>query len=217
MLKTPTLEKSVKIGGGKEADLAKEKEEEVEEEPAKVNKKIDRRRQRRKKTAEEKKEKKETNKADLKLEPKPHKVEESQGGGAGDETKVSSGTGVLIPPPSGLISDKYKGEKDQEIPQRDLFSDQIGEAEPFSAVDVQEKIAVFPSEEEDFNLLPSEYEDALSEESSHLEQDLDQKIKQLSDQNDSSPDLFNQDSSEETNDYTTSPASQEKNEDEPIF
>lgn len=101
VLKSATFERSIKIGGGKEASLkaGKEKQEEPEQVEQRLEKKRERRRHRRRRGSAQAED--ET----------PQPAEEKpapEGGGAEDETQVSSSpVSRLIPPPSGLISDKY--------------------------------------------------------------------------------------------------------------
>ncbi|GAB4185885.1 MAG: hypothetical protein Tsb0015_03230 [Simkaniaceae bacterium] len=213
MLKTPTMEKSVKIGGGKEAVLGKEKED-VEEEAQKV-KKVERRRQRRKRVAEDRKEKKEPPKAE------PQQEMKGGGGAEKDETKVSSGTSPLIPPPSGLISDKYRQEKIQEIPEGDLFSNEVEKSAE------EEKISLFPQESEPQELPPSINQEKSSEENLEPgfgannfqgeQEDSEGKVEPISTEP-PAPDLFE----ESTEDKGTTPMfipgkSSDTDEDEPVF
>jgi hypothetical protein len=135
VLKNASVERSIKIGGGREApvrapkeavqEMAPAEEGAVEEETAnqpRSDRRRDRRRHRRRRgdrpeggeRAEEQEQKQTT---------QPVLTEE--GGGASDETQVSSSMFTsLFPPPPTLISEtigRYK-EKDQSVSERDLFS-----------------------------------------------------------------------------------------------
>ncbi len=208
MLKTPSIEKSVKIGGGKEATLGKEKEELQEEDSEKSGKKVERRRQRRKRV-QERKESVETS-FDKKVEDK------KEGGDTKDETRVSSGTGSLIPPPSGLISDKYRIPKTQEIPQTDLFSSEIIEQKPESETErlkreIEEKIAFFPKDDNADKNVASQ-RPAVRE----VQEELD-KVEPIL-QTPPAPDLFDDSKEEKESDSSLSFSSKsDKDLDDPVF
>lgn len=100
VLKTPQVEKTIKIGGGKEASKA---EEEAASSDTQGEKKRGRRQSRRKRSSEKKP-----------ATPKKEKTEE-KGGDNNDETSkiVSSSTiNRLLPPPPGLISESIGRQKE---------------------------------------------------------------------------------------------------------
>jgi len=127
ILKSISLEKSIKIGGGREARegparAREEREEEAPREEApseqKVDKRRDRRRNRRRRSSEERHEMKEWTEKNKEPEAQELAVSVSasaEGGGAADETLPPVSSPMLtslIPPPSTLISDTIARYKD---------------------------------------------------------------------------------------------------------
>lgn len=101
VLKNASFDRSIKIGGGKEASLktSKEKPEEPEKVDQILEKKRERRRHRRKKSV---------NQENTAESPATCEKTTIEGGDAEDEIQVSSSIVTrLIPPPPGLISDNY--------------------------------------------------------------------------------------------------------------
>ncbi len=132
-LKNANIERAIKIGGGKEQRAPKEAPEEAPEEsaseeeqsPQPRERRRDRRHRRRRRDGRQ-----EADTPEQKDEASPVMTEE--GGGAQDETQVSSSTfSALFPPPTTLISEtigRYK-EKDFSLPERDLSADKVEEEE----------------------------------------------------------------------------------------
>jgi hypothetical protein len=137
-LKTASHDRNIKIGGGREASLrhpqrepSPEKENEpivAEEQPtqaqeatlevaigARMEKRRDRRRRRHRRSEEEWGERKAAE-AQQPQQPQVEREAKVQGGGAEDETKVSSPMfSSLIPPPPTLISETLSRYKDKEF------------------------------------------------------------------------------------------------------
>jgi len=131
VLKTPVMEKSIKIGGGREGSIKAPKEVEPQAEgPKKAataageprpDKKREKRRHRRRRGGQE--EGKEAQEA-----PKPEAVSpsESPAGEVADETKSSSSLfSKLFPPPPGLISETYAKKRAEEPPQKEAYYEQV--------------------------------------------------------------------------------------------
>lgn len=158
VLKSVAIEKSVKIAGGKEATqkAAKESvaEAKAESQPLPKEKK-ERRRTRRRRGAPLPEES--TSQEEGKAGPSPSAEE---GGGREDETRVSSSifSGLLRPPP-GLISEKIKRVKDQEVAQGDLFPEVVEKVVPLVEEPKEEKEAppeeLTPEREKNQPLFPS--------------------------------------------------------------
>ena len=116
VLKNASFERSIKIGGGREAGkAAKEKvipvipivEPEIQE-PAAIEQRLEKKRERRRHRRRRSPGAEETEHS------KPAEEKATEGGGADDETRVSSSMiSRLIPPPSRLISDKFAQERAQ--------------------------------------------------------------------------------------------------------
>ena len=137
VLKNASFERSIKIGGGREASLKVSKEKAVAVQEAgelpdaaaveqRLDKKRERRRHRRRRsTAQE--ESKETASGEI----QPAEEKGVEGGGTDDETTVSSSrVSRLIPPPTHLISDKFLKEKVAEAPrddQENVLPDEVKE------------------------------------------------------------------------------------------
>lgn len=143
-LKTAGVERSIKIGGGREASVRAPREasgqpteelaqsEEAEQQPhtgqpapagARLDKKRGRRRHRRGRLNEERPEGRETeHKDETALSP----GESAEGGGAHDETRVSSSTfSTLFPPPPTLISETIGRYKDAPFSEGALLAKSV--------------------------------------------------------------------------------------------
>lgn len=109
VLKNATFERQIKIGGGKSSKEKQEAEPaEVEE---RLDKKRERRRHRRRRTPGE------TGEEAPKAEEVAKEAKPAEGGGADDETLVSSSViNKLIPPPTTLISQTLSQEKTEDAP-----------------------------------------------------------------------------------------------------
>ncbi|NGX39610.1 MAG: hypothetical protein KR126chlam1_00943 [Chlamydiae bacterium] len=116
VLKNASFERSIKIGGGREASMKASREGAEDQDPAAVEqrleKKRERKRHRRKRVVSTEEKEPQTEKAEPKAQKEP-----SEGGGAKDETKVSPPpVRALIPPPSQLISEKFSKEREETPP-----------------------------------------------------------------------------------------------------
>lgn len=148
VLKTPGVEKTIKIGGGREASIKAPREEKAGEPQVaeakkpgeqRIDKKRERRRHRRRRGGQEEgKEGAETLSPTTET-PEPSISEPAlQGGDATDETKVSSSMfSRLFPPPPSLISETLGRDKkrDEEAAKGDLPSEQITPEEKTSKRD----------------------------------------------------------------------------------
>jgi len=179
ILKSISLEKSIKIGGGREATLripkeaCAEKEEEeagIREEAApraegadsKLDKRRDRRRRRRR-PSDERQETKEW--SDKQKEGEPHDIAapvsaSAEGGGAVDETLPPVSSPMLtslIPPPSTLISETLARYKDAPYAEGAFLSKKV--EKPFLAKEEEAQMAPLhmlspPIEEEKEHAVP---------------------------------------------------------------
>lgn len=172
ILKSISLEKSIKIGGGREAPLrtkesSGEKEEEngAREETApraettdqKVDKRRDRLRNRRRRSSEERHEMKEWTEKQKDQEsaesPAPVVQSNEEGGDAPDETLPPVSSPMLtslIPPPSTLISETLARYKDAPYAEAAFFSKSLGKtSEEKEDAASESSLQIFSSSESD--------------------------------------------------------------------
>ena len=110
VLKNASFERAIKIGGGREPSPKKEK---PAEEPAAVEQKLEKKRERRR-------HRRRRSTTDIREEESKQPVEEKtiEGGGADDEVKTSSSILTrFIPPPTELISARFKDKKSEATPE----------------------------------------------------------------------------------------------------
>jgi hypothetical protein len=121
VLKNASFERSIKIGGGKEASLKVSKEKAVAfqetsemSDAAAVEQRLDKKREKKRHRRRRTSGQEEGKSTDF--EPQPAEDQGAEGGGTDDETKVSSSpVSRLIPPPPHLISEKFLKEKTPQI------------------------------------------------------------------------------------------------------
>jgi hypothetical protein len=132
VLKNVSIDRTIKIGGGKEPQKTKQKDQGRDNKLSTKNKKL---KQRRKQLDNKPLDRKPLDRQESKIEPK--------GGDTNDETEVSSSIlRKLFPPPNTLIKERLNSYKSKEDGQGDILSEEIiEEKEVVVAEKVQEEIA----------------------------------------------------------------------------